>query len=133
MTAALVHPATAATPVKNARVIRRFDSEHGEAQEEVACLLCGSADHTPVFDSRDVLYDKPGTYRLVRCNDCSLSYVNPRPRFEALIEHYPDDYFCYAAPEAQPGFFGKMAEANARRLTQKRLHRLEGMIGRIQP
>ena len=66
MTAALVHPATAATLVKNARVIRRFESDHGEPQEEVACLLCGSAEHTPAFESRDVIYDKPGSYRLVR-------------------------------------------------------------------
>ncbi len=131
MTAALVHPASEVRPVKNARVIRRFVSDHGEPQEEVACLLCGSAEHAPVFDSHDVLYDKPGTYRLVRCNDCSLAYVNPRPSFDALISHYPDDYFCYAAPEAQPGIFGAMAESNARRLTQRRLQRLERVIGRI--
>jgi 2-polyprenyl-3-methyl-5-hydroxy-6-metoxy-1,4-benzoquinol methylase len=49
----------------------------------VRCCLCGSDDSTPVFPL--------GRSAAVRCNRCGLSYVNPRPRTEALrerLEHW---------------------------------------------
>src|SRR5262249_45390757 len=75
-----------------ARVLRTFTSDWGEALEEVTCPLCGANESQPVLTSSDLLYAKPGVYHLVRCRRCQLSYVNPRPTFEALGAHYPDDY-----------------------------------------
>jgi ubiquinone/menaquinone biosynthesis C-methylase UbiE len=116
-----------------ARVLRTFTAEWGEALEEVTCPLCGADDAELALESSDLLYGKPGVYRLVRCRGCKLEYVNPRPTFEALGAHYPDDYISYQAPEADPTVFRGLSEAISRSMIQKRLARLERVIGRIPP
>jgi ubiquinone/menaquinone biosynthesis C-methylase UbiE len=118
---------------ERAKVLRRFVSEFGEAQEEVTCPLCGDNDAELALEGSDILYGKPGRYRVVRCRNCSLSFVNPRPTFEALAAHYPDDYMCYLAPEADTTMFRGLFEAIAQSLTRRRLARLEKVIGRIAP
>jgi ubiquinone/menaquinone biosynthesis C-methylase UbiE len=117
--------------VTDARVLRSFTSEHGEAQEEIACPLCGSTDAKVHLESKDALYDKPGKYRVMRCKICTLPYVSPRPTLAALGAHYPEDYMCYQAPEAAPKLVRGMSESIARNLTLRRLGRLETVIGRI--
>ena len=53
--------------------------------EEVACNLCGSSRNSPWVV-------KDG-YRIVKCSDCNLIYVNPRPVAKAIQEHYDEAYF----------------------------------------
>src|SRR5262249_22245708 len=63
-----------------ALVRRTFRSEeHAEDQEEIACPGCGFDRTELVFFSEDWLMGKPGRYRLVRCQRCSLVHLNPRP------------------------------------------------------
>src|SRR5262249_35491136 len=95
-------PPSPAKKVLRARVLAHKASEHGEALEEVACPLCDSEASEVHLVGKDLLYGQPGTYPVVRCSSCGLSYVNPRPTFEALAVHYPDDYFCYVPPEESP-------------------------------
>jgi SAM-dependent methyltransferase len=116
---------------KNARVRRSFTSEFGEAQEDVACPICDADESKLVLTGKDALYGKPGNYNVVRCAACSLSYVNPRPTIASLDAHYPDDYMCYQAPDAGPPLFRSLSESIARNMTQRRLTRLENVIGRI--
>src|SRR5258706_5322691 len=69
-------------------VLSRFTSDYGEALEEVACSLCGGTESNLLYEAGDVLYGRPGSYRVVRCSSCSLAYVNPRPTFTSLAQHY---------------------------------------------
>ncbi|MDD5657777.1 MAG: class I SAM-dependent methyltransferase [Elusimicrobia bacterium] len=52
----------------------------------VACNLCGRDDSETWGRPKDGL-------RLVRCRNCGLIYVNPRPTPEALADYYRKDYF----------------------------------------
>ena len=63
----------AAADSGRAKVLRAFTSDWGEPQEEVSCLMCGSTDAELVIESNDVLYGKPGRYRVVRCRACALA------------------------------------------------------------
>jgi len=54
-------------------------------REAVACDLCGKDDAAP-------LVTKNG-FRVVRCRECGLVYVSPRPRFGALAAIYDQDNF----------------------------------------
>lgn len=122
---------TPAAIARSTKVLRTFVSEWGEELEEVACPVCHATDARPVVTSYDMLYRQPGTYNVVRCAACSLVYVNPRPTPSALGVHYPDDYFPYKAPENEPPFARKMAEASARDMARQRMLRLERAIGRL--
>ena len=64
--------------------------------ESVACPSCGSAREEGfllVPAERDAT-----EYRLVRCRDCGLVYLNPRPDEKSLIHLYPQEYEPYRAP-----------------------------------
>ncbi len=115
------------------RVLRRLTSEHGEAQEEVACPLCDAETSEKRLEAKDLLYGKPGTYSVVRCTACGLSYVTPRPTFESLGAHYPDDYFCYVPPEASPPLIRPIIVSMAKGSTMRRIGMMEKVIGKITP
>ena len=114
-------------------VLRQFTSPHGEELEEVACPLCGGADHAHELEAKDLLYGRPGHYRVVRCRGCDLRFVNPRPTFASLGTHYPDDYHCYAPPEDVPKLLRPLAESATRRQMMRRVKQVERTLGRIQP
>jgi len=63
--------------------------------EETNCNLCGSNDTEPVYAEKDRLMKLPGSFQLVRCRQCGLLYINPRPTFEEMGRFYPDDYLPY--------------------------------------
>ena len=47
--------------------------------EEVACDYCGAAKAAPVYLATDLRYGSPGIYQIVRCENCGLVYLSPRP------------------------------------------------------
>lgn len=61
--------------------------------EDTICLFCQHANHSTLYDKQqDLLTGAPGQFRLVRCNECGLVYLNPRPDAAELASYYPDDY-----------------------------------------
>lgn len=74
-------------------------------RESVRCNFC-HADNFEVLlsDGKDRRHQLPGEFRLVKCRECGLVYLNPRPTAEALGAYYPPDY----APYVQRGLFGKL-------------------------
>ena len=60
--------------------------------EPVVCHYCESPDFTRLFCSRDRLHRVAGDYWVVRCNQCGLAYLNPRPTPVQMQAHYPPHY-----------------------------------------
>ena len=75
------------------------------SREAVRCNYC-RADNFDVLltDGRDRRHNLPGEFRLVKCRECNLVYLNPRPTADALGAYYPEDY----APYVQRGLFGEL-------------------------
>jgi SAM-dependent methyltransferase len=116
------------------RVLRTFDSaEHGEAQQQIACPLCGGEQTSQVLLAHDLLFKKPGGYPLVRCAGCALEYVNPRPTPTALGPHYPAGYFGYSLHEGEPPLLRALLRSFARGIAMRRIKYLERTTGRITP
>ena len=59
--------------------------------ETVNCDLCGATSHSPLFDSSD--YVTKEEFKLVRCTNCGLVFVNPQPLKSALSPYYPEAYY----------------------------------------
>lgn len=98
------------------------DARHLEA---AVCPLCGSSDSEP-----SAYLKLP--FRVVRCCDCRLWYLNPRVREEVMTRQYLSDgyysddaagYVDYAAQEKSlaAGFRALLAELHRRGLTGGRL------------
>src|SRR5512140_3701831 len=81
-----------------------FDSTVGD-RENVRCNFC-RADNFDVIvsDGRDRRHHLPGEFRMVRCRECGLIYLNPRPTASALMAYHPPQY----SPYTQRGLFGKL-------------------------
>ncbi|MHB9052440.1 MAG: class I SAM-dependent methyltransferase [Thermoleophilia bacterium] len=61
-----------------------------------SCDLCGGTHHELLFVGHDRLFDIEGEFPLVRCQDCGLVFVSPRPSYEEMARFYPqDDYDLY--------------------------------------
>ena len=104
-----------------------------EPQEEVACPLCGERSHQLVFQARDVLFARPGEYRIVACSACELRYVSPRPTLDALGLHYPDEYGIYQPMEDLPKYLRTMAAHATATRWRKTLKRIEKVTGTLRP
>ena len=114
-------------------VIRTFVADNGEEQEEVLCPLCNASESELVLEGQDIMYNRPGNYRVVRCRSCSLEYVNPRPTFKSLGVHYPDDYFCYQPVDDSPAFLRPVLKSFSRGAAERRLGFIEKAIGKVKP
>ncbi len=113
-------------------IIRTFQAtEHDENQEQIACPLCGSSSDRLVLEARDLLFARPGRYRLVQCEDCNLKYVNPRPTPEALNHHYPDQYYEIGIQDNAPSLLQPFIRAFSDGISKRRVGYLEGVVGRI--
>jgi 2-polyprenyl-3-methyl-5-hydroxy-6-metoxy-1,4-benzoquinol methylase len=85
--------------------------------EEVACPLCHENDAVEILHQPAGPNEGTETYRLVRCGQCGLGYLNPRPTPGTISYYYPADYQPY-----QP----KEGEKKARRWSWSRiLHRAD--------
>lgn len=64
--------------------------------EPVVCCVCGGADAEPIAGGFDFEYETThDPYTMVRCRDCGLWYLNPRPVPAELPTIYPSRYYAY--------------------------------------
>lgn len=61
--------------------------------ETVACNLCGSRNHTPVYEVPDRKFFPDEIFQVVECQGCGLGFVNPRPTFQEMAKYYPPEYY----------------------------------------
>lgn len=101
---------------------RALPSSHGstppvlDALREVpSCMLCGSAERSPVF--------REGPFSVVRCRECRLVYVTPQVRPDALPEVYGESYWRSESP-SERGYADYLADGPLYRRTFRRRMRL---------
>jgi SAM-dependent methyltransferase len=72
-----------------------FANQGSMTMELKCCPLCETKNLQPVYLARDRHYGIPGTFKIVRCADCSLLFLNPMYSDEELSAFYPRDYYAY--------------------------------------
>ena len=67
---------------------------------EVPCNLCGSGRYSVIARGPDFEYSTvPDEFTVVKCNECGMVYLNPRPRPCELETIYPKSYVPYRFDE----------------------------------
>src|SRR3990167_11388688 len=82
-----------------------FPAAAGSHLERVSCCLCGSDDAKVLFQAADKMFtERRETFRTVRCRNCGLVYLNPRPKSGEDSRYYAGGYrFSAGKPEqSQP-------------------------------
>jgi SAM-dependent methyltransferase len=65
----------------------------------VRCPLCGADEAEPVAVGSDFAHSSSrDSFLAVRCTECELTYLNPRPAPEERPRLYPPDYFSSVEP-----------------------------------
>lgn len=75
--------------------------------EDVPCNLCRSDDARLFCQATDLNQGQAGCFRFVRCGNCGLVYLNPRPGREELAGFYPADYYLDAPQSGAAGALRK--------------------------
>ena len=88
--------------------------------ETVDCPICEKDDTVELMRVRDLNLLQPGEFRLVRCRGCGLSYVNPRPTWEAMGRYYTADYWVATGRCADESKLGAGVQEALRWLGQHR-------------
>lgn len=60
--------------------------------EKVNCDLCGEDSTELLFKANDLRYQGKQFFNLVKCKNCDLVYLNPRPQSQELKKYY-DRYY----------------------------------------
>lgn len=61
--------------------------------EYTKCNLCHGDDYKLLFKNYDRLHENPGVFNIVKCKNCELVYLNPRPK--NIKKYYPTEYEPY--------------------------------------
>ncbi len=68
--------------------------------EHTSCDLCGRNETRPFLDMKSP--ETKERFALVKCQQCGLVYLNPRPGKEEILRYYPaEEYYSYKDPDIQ--------------------------------
>jgi len=95
--------------------------------EYIKCNICGKDDYSFLLSGRDYRYNYKKEFNVVKCNQCGLIYLNPRPTFESIIKLYERDY----TPEDIINSSLITKTANWKIIIKGILYRLYGYIGKL--
>ena len=71
-------------------------SENFEIEKEyVNCNLCNADNTQLLFTGKDRRFKKEGLFNVVKCKECGLIYLNPRPTQVDIGYYYPTEYWPY--------------------------------------
>jgi ubiquinone/menaquinone biosynthesis C-methylase UbiE len=99
--------------------------------EHVKCPMCGADNYKVIAEGPDYDHHCCGdqTFKLVRCNQCTFSYLNPRPTVEMLPVIYDvQDYCCYGYTENRP-----LLAAGVKRYEDARAKLMMEMLPNVAP
>lgn len=84
----------------------------GEVTKEyINCTVCGSKKYTVAARGKDFLYrTSADDFQMVRCSDCGLLYLNPRPLISEASKIYPSDYYTLSGEMSRPGLVARLKE-----------------------
>lgn len=70
--------------------------------EYTVCNLCGSDKSHIYYQGVDKRYrhTPKDIFQLVKCNECGLIYLNPRPMEDYIVEFYPPSFYNWRAKKA---------------------------------
>lgn len=75
-----------------------------------ACLLCGSREADRLWEGSDKKFRGPGRFTYVRCRECGLVFLHPRPPEKEMGLYYPD----YVTPVRARADFSFLERARGR-------------------
>lgn len=109
--------------VFSAKAVCPLESGDRMALEYVDCDLCGCSLYTCLFKARDYRFGRADEYSVVKCNDCGLVFLNPRPTSDAIAKLYEEDY----TPDGSMVLVPRVERRSSIRFLKNLWHRYNGL------
>ena len=90
--------------------------------EYVNCDICECNNYSLLFKARDYRFGRKEEYSVVKCNNCGLVYINPRPTAESMWKLYES---CYT-PDDKPLILPQIETRRIKKILKKIWHRING-------
>jgi len=65
------------------------------------CNFCGHQQAVHYLTLTDLRLKLPGTWDLMKCENCGLLFLSPQPTWEELSVHYPKEYHAYLRKDSK--------------------------------
>lgn len=65
------------------------------------CNFCGHQQADHFLTLTDLRLNLPGSWNLMKCENCGLLFIDPQPTWEELSAHYPKDYHAYLRKDSK--------------------------------
>ena len=65
------------------------------------CDFCGHQQAEHFLTLTDLRLNLPGSWNLMRCENCGLLFIDPQPDWDKLSAHYPKNYHAYLRKETK--------------------------------
>jgi SAM-dependent methyltransferase len=83
------------------------------------CEACGNASPSLLYTSHDRVFGLPGEFPILKCPECGLHWVSPRPDEEEIGAYYPAAYDAYQfSTSPTPGSQAPPRKPLARRMAK---------------
>jgi len=89
--------------------------------ENINCLICGADKKKPVFEKAS---GNGEMFCLVKCRECGLQFISPRPDTEEIAEYYELDYFSTRTDRGYDNYFSERIQSEIQRVLQLNLNDL---------
>lgn len=65
------------------------------------CNFCGHSHAEKYLTLTDLRLNLPGSWNLMKCENCGLLFIDPQPVWEELSAHYPKEYHAYLRKDSR--------------------------------
>jgi SAM-dependent methyltransferase len=103
---------TSASPDRAPRAPVPSDRSAPLVLTHVACCVCGATNGQPIAVGEDFEYHtSPDSFLAMRCRECGLVYLDPRPAQSELTRIYPPSYHAFDFSAERFGFVYRVRRA----------------------
>jgi 2-polyprenyl-3-methyl-5-hydroxy-6-metoxy-1,4-benzoquinol methylase len=90
--------------------------------EHVNCIMCGGSSKKRLFDKAS---RKGEEFTLVKCRDCGLEFVSPRPGADEIGRYYDESYFTVRSDRGYNDYFSEKTRREIERVIELNLRDLD--------
>ena len=90
--------------------------------ENVNCLICGSSEKDKIFSKNS---GNGESFNLIKCNNCGLEYISPRPVIDEIGKYYGLEYFTKRTERGYNNYFSDDIKNEIERVIELNLSDLD--------
>ncbi|VVB86552.1 Ubiquinone biosynthesis O-methyltransferase [uncultured archaeon] len=91
--------------------------------EKLNCILCNSNDYEAIIETKDFRYHlSDDIFNVVKCRNCGLVFLNPRPEKDEMGKFYPSGYYNASPGKSEKAFCNFVNRSKINKIKELKQH-----------